>query len=32
MTDREIKRMLKDAYTLPETENEKAFIRRYEKK
>lgn len=32
MTDRELKRMIKNAYDLPITENEKSFIRRYEKR
>lgn len=32
MTDREIKMMLKNAYRSPETEKEKVFIRRYEKR
>lgn len=32
MTDREIKKMLKHAYAWPETDKEKAFIRKYEKR
>ena len=32
MTDRELKKMLAAAYTLPETAKEKQFIRRYEKR
>lgn len=32
MTDREIRTMLKQAYASPETEKEKAFLRRYEKR
>ena len=32
MTDREIKEMLKNAYTLSESQNEKRFVRKYEKR
>lgn len=32
MRDREIKKLLKEAYVLPETEKEKLFIRKYEKR
>ena len=32
MTDKEIMKMLKNAYALPETEKEKHFVRKYEKR